>query len=778
MNSVSILRAVANRLTKAGQDLPHQVGYLASTLANCQDALQSSAFNADTAVVVHKLKTRTSALLQDRTPTGRLCGIVIAKALVEAGGHAFLSESGSWVRNLIQCLNRPDTPEVKQMCVNTLTRIYLMTADDQQLVREITTPTLPAFMTACLSNIKPATTEINGTTVTHLSPLLQVVLRSWYHLIQHFASTIRPHAASIKTICLSLIGDCTCKATVQRAAEDVLARLHYCASRNTAASEWSQMCSQAIEASHDTADLVFRAIVEDWTPNTTRISKVTKKQKSESTPGIDVPDVLGLTSWTGISEGCQRLAALISLIKTLSTSPHSHQIEIPLGSIFDLTSRLADLLLPTRKFALRNNNEITRDEREELWLNVPRIHVQVLSLFHALMSTFRKALYPVNSILSQQMLNIFDAEHANATVRGHTYRLMKELLQQNGLHITKSKSSDFRQLASCCCNDLLPQVSIAAGQGQEKGSSVPKNTITRLTLDKGGTKVASSSEAGTAIYIAAYSLLPILISHTSWHKLVGGQSVRARLDSTAIFLQHHEAILASVLNPPRASSSSASTTPSLLPFLARDANDVEFSSRTSLEQLGYEALMRPRLPAIGAKTDLDVHDPVEQDESMDDDEEMNGLDNPAESQEVPEAEQLEPGSHHREADKHANDKSKDDVYGSQKRDFTSLLEESADAQLAASADTKRQKTELGANFEPDFQPATELEPAPGLEETSSTMPIAIAASETPLVSEHTASISAVNEADDSSDDSIPPIDATLNTFSDSEDEDGGSEQDL
>lgn len=779
MGSFATLRAVANRLTKASpEDLPQQIGYLANSItSNCEDLLSAS--NPEHAVVIHKLRTRTSALLQDRSSEGRLCGIVIAKALVEVGGHALLSESGSWVRNLISCLNKPDPPEVKRLCISTITRIYLLTAEHQQLVREITTPTLPSFITSCLSNIKPFTTKIDGSTITRLSPVLDEVLRSLYLLLHHFAPTIRPNANSIKSICLSLLGDFTCNAHVQQAAENLLARLHYCAPRNTAAADWTQLCSQAIEAAHNTADLIFRAVIEDWTPNIPRVSKVTKKQRSAGIPEQATPGALGLGSWAGIAEGCQRLGADISLINTLVSSPHLQEVQIPLSAILDLTARLSYVLPPTNQFALKNNNEITRDEREELWLNLPHIHVEVLSLFSSLVRTFKKALYPLSAAICQQVWDIFEAEHSNATIREHTYELFGILLEQDMLRITKNETRHYRQLVSCCCDDLIP--------GHEKNTSAAqtkpgdqKSTVTRLTLEQQSKTTSPSMAQNKSPYAAAHKLLPMLLSHVAWHKLAGGQALRTRLDSTSIFLQHHEAILASVLNPPRASTSTMTATPSLLPFLARTANDAASTSMTPLEQLSYEALLRPRMPAIRIEGDEDVVDAGRDDESMDDEEEVNNIVEPDEVDELPEAPQTQTSHHPIKGDDQHNDTADPDLAntnGVQKRDFTALLEHSANAQLAESATSKKQKIESRL---------TEAEPL--LVETPSvTLPASrtneVDAEDVPTVSNamidtndahpgrSTNQVLPSNEISSDDDDFIPPIDVTLNTFTDSEDDD-------
>ncbi|KAK5954470.1 hypothetical protein OHC33_004192 [Knufia fluminis] len=802
MSSFNALRAIATRLTSTpAYELPHQVGYLATSLASCGDTLRNTSPNNDQSLLLHKLKTRVSTLLQDRTPEGRFSGIVIAKALVETGGTTFLADSASWVRSLISCLGKPDTPEAKRLCVVTISRIYLLTVGDQALVREITTPTLPAFISASLGVIKPSTTQADGNPVRVLSPLLGVVLRSWHLLLEHFASTVRPNAGSIKSICLSLISDVTCPDEVYSAAQDVLARLHFCAPKNTIPTDWAQTCSQAIEAAHDTADLVFRAIVEDWSPAIARTSKVTKKQKASSTPATSSPDVLGLAAWSGESDGCSTLARQVDVLRHVLSSQHAQEVNSPLGAVLDLTARLTAVTPPTPKFSLRINNEVTRDEREELWLNLPRIHIAVLHLFQALVEAFQSALFPVCHTISTQLWEMFEAEADNAAIRRASYELVDSLLPHRLLPLTKSDSANFRRLVQQCCNDLL------VSRGHTDGlSSLQNNSATK----KQGSAMPSSTRD---LYDSAYRLLPAILTYAPLHKLAGYSSVRTQIDQTAILLNHHEAILASVLHPsrPRSDPKSGRTAPpgpSLMPFLARSAESVEDETH----KLAFDALLRPRMPVVRSSTEgefaeQDEHEAADEDEGEETYEdghgdamqlELNGYMNGSTAEATQEP-HMEEATSSKEA--------LQDFASTQKRDFTTLLEQSTDAQLAASAsndlpasmatgpagtnyesvpkrprldDDSAQEEALiviaedqGQHFPSDRPPATAapdtIEPySTPAENTSTTVPL-----QAPVtVDAVKGKANAGYDSDDSSDSEVPPIDATLVGMSDSEDEDG------
>ncbi len=803
MTSFNALRAIANRLTSTPNDeLPHQVGYLATSLSSCRDVLQNTSPSNDQSLLLHKLRTRVSALLQDRSAEGRFSGIVIAKALIETGGIAFLSESGSWVRSLISCLNKPDTPEVKKLCVITISRIYLLTIGQQALVREITTPTLPAFISTSLGIIKPSTAQIDDKPTRSLSPLLEVVLRSWNLLIEHFAATFRPSASSIRSVCFSLVSDAGCPHKVSSTAQDLLARLHFCAPKNTVAAEWSQTCSQAIEAAHDAADLVFRAVVEDWSPAVPRISKVTRRQKAASTPATSNIDVLGLDAWSGISQGCAMLVRQVDLLRHFLTNQHAQEINLPIGALFDLTARLTAVTPPTTKFSLRANNEITREEREELWLALPRVHVAVLQLFEAVAKQFGSALLPVWHAIVTQFWDVSEAEFDNETVRRASYDLLNALLPHRLFSIAKSDSANFKRLVQQCCNDLLAQRS-----RPEDMPSLLNNTATKK---QGHSRLLQSS----GLYNSAYLLLPTILTYAPLHKLTGYRSIRTQIDQTAILLNHQEAVLASVLHPSRPRTNpqagrAAVPAPSLMPFLARSAEYVADENH----KLASDALLRPRMPVIGLSTETALAAQDEDEEGKEDEEQEEAKEaheggygdvtQPALLGDLNVA-MSEPSAQLSAQGTSSSQEGLHNFASARKRDFTTLLEQSANAQLAAPAPNdvpaadgagqgettdeliqKRPKTseepaqempivipeDRDQHFPTSWPPATAVaEPIKPFFTPADNLVTSMPLQE-PVVSDTVRGKQKVSyDGDDSSDSEVPPIDATLVGMSDSEDE--------
>ena len=106
-----MLRVVTQRLSSTPvKQLPHVAPYLAVNIAHNGQALAKSSKDdklvgrTDSALIVHKLKTQLSALLQDKNREARYAAVILIRATVEVGGWNVLQGVGAWVRDLVGLL--------------------------------------------------------------------------------------------------------------------------------------------------------------------------------------------------------------------------------------------------------------------------------------------------------------------------------------------------------------------------------------------------------------------------------------------------------------------------------------------------------------------------------------------------------------------------------------------------------------------------------------------------------------------------------------------------
>jgi hypothetical protein len=91
-------------------DLPRITPTLVRHVLHCQIPLSNTVGNgakADSSassVLVHKLKTQLSTLLNGKVPEGRFAAVILIKVVVEVGGWGVLQGTEAWVRGLLSVL--------------------------------------------------------------------------------------------------------------------------------------------------------------------------------------------------------------------------------------------------------------------------------------------------------------------------------------------------------------------------------------------------------------------------------------------------------------------------------------------------------------------------------------------------------------------------------------------------------------------------------------------------------------------------------------------------
>lgn len=109
------LRSVTQRIASTSVvQLPRIVPSLALIISNCGDLLAEvdgqshKTAQSDAAVIIHKLKTQISTLLQDKCREARWSAVVLVKAMIQAGGWSVLKESEKWVRPVLGLIGVSD----------------------------------------------------------------------------------------------------------------------------------------------------------------------------------------------------------------------------------------------------------------------------------------------------------------------------------------------------------------------------------------------------------------------------------------------------------------------------------------------------------------------------------------------------------------------------------------------------------------------------------------------------------------------------------------------
>jgi pre-rRNA-processing protein RIX1 len=617
----STLRAVTFRLQSTPlAQLPQISSHIAAQLLACKQILGASqdAVSKENASLLHSFKTRLSSLLQDRTVEGRWSAVVLLKSTIELGGSELLLNDKerclAWIRALVGILGKPDPSSTKSMAIVTLTRIFILTREHQTLTRELTTPNLPFFVTACLNHFQGESFASKPLQ----RALLEPVLESFTHLVPRHPTVFRSFLSKIRTLLLNILSRSAYDNDVEIAnhasnhlrdtAQKLLVQLHLSAQKNGSAEEWAASVRALILSVHATADQIFRATLEDWESVCDVRSTLEAGQTLSDQPQQLDTDGAGMSGWIGIRAGAGRMVSLMRLLTQYISTPGAAATPLRTGLIVDLLARIMYMRVPLGRASstVRANNQVGRTEREELWSILPSIHVAAIEVFVALILRLDSASSACNIQLLDLLPWLFESECSNVFLRTAVYEAVGFVLSSLGPSLQKSSVVSLETIIQSCCSDVLPATS-----AKEVDSSRAHLQNGTKSGQQGSSNSAASILSTTTVSVArpmefpglrdaAYHLLPVLLAKLPAQFIP--VPARSELDRVAVLVKHPEALAASVMNP-------SPHKPSLLPLMA-------MLCPTSLVA---EGILRPRMPVIRTTASKDNGA-----EDLDE-EEMNGM---------------------------------------------------------------------------------------------------------------------------------------------------------
>ncbi|KAH9830069.1 rRNA processing/ribosome biogenesis [Teratosphaeria destructans] len=594
---IANLRAITYRLSSTpSRHLPQVATQIAGQLWSCKDLLStpsdSTQQSNDASVAVHRFKTQLSTLLQDRTIEGRWSAVVLVKSAIEAGGLEVVSKSHAWVRSLLAILKRPDPSSTRCLAIISLTRIFTLTWDHSNLVREITTPALPALIATCLSNVGNRRCDPKE---------LQMVLEAFGTLVPRHPTIFRTNETQIRSLLGKVLsgthGDHSTHYSepARRTSQRLLVLLSQCSPKQGAAAKWDETLRTTVTAAHATCDRMMRSVVETWQSTADVRASVPHSVLYHGEVAGDGHESLGLSGWQGIFAGSERLTTLLDLVASHVLNATSGIVPLHLGLIADLLTRTLSVRARSGKHqGSQANNQIPKDERDALFSVLPRVHASALHLLCVLLRRFEHASMPILQPILTRVTWIFESEALNSTLRPVVYQTLALVLKVQGPHMSKDDIADIEPIARACCQDLLPSGDdMNTPIAQTNGIASKSSTIANGMIGQHAPTPLSRATQLSGLRKAAQALLPICLSSLNPAQVPSRS--RTMLERTAILTQDKEALVAAVLYPAQ-NKRRAGTQRSLLPLLARQFPD-------SPE---VEALLRPRMPII--RTGGMVHD--------------------------------------------------------------------------------------------------------------------------------------------------------------------------
>ncbi|KAJ6781848.1 hypothetical protein PWT90_08150 [Aphanocladium album] len=575
------LRVLCRKLTSTPPNLlPQQLPALTHNVLRCKDVLSAqhdakAKEDASTSALVHKLKRSITTLLEGRSREGRFAAVVLIKAVVDVGGWEILRTSGPWVNGLLSIVQKGDPIVSKELAIVTITRIYILIQPYQTLIREIVTPTLPAFGTACVQLLKA-----HSATPPHVS---ETICSALHTLIPHHPATIRPLSSQLRTAVRPYLAP-TCSdalhvpATLTDAARRLVISMHFVAAKSSGSDEWGKLVDTILRDLHQTADQVLRAVDESWQPTSgydrTRVS-------TEGEPrGGDESSPEQLPSWEGVTAGAERLAGLFSYLQETLRCSTKSPVTVPIGAYLDAICRIcviARLSPKTQTWdqALDTNAGVGRDEKDELWSVIPNLHIAAMSLLLTLVQRLDRDMIPLVPEAVDHLVRVIKSGMSVAHVRIIGYQVLDELLRIAGSTMPKTTVDMLDPILGACCRDLQQDAGVL--KPAEKPAQSVKDTkknggsVAIANVDLFLAKPESNNAPNTSLKLeaahkdAASKLLATLLSSLTQAHLK--PTMRGLIDKTAIVTGNRDAMLSSVLNPYK--DQRGRLYPSILPYFCR-----------------------------------------------------------------------------------------------------------------------------------------------------------------------------------------------------------------
>lgn len=487
---------------------------------------------------------------------------------------------------------KPDSAATKELCILTLTKIYRLTSQNQTLVREVATPTLPTFLTSCLNLIVLKSSAKRGDAP---SSLIEVAFCAFATLLPHYPTLYRPEVNRIRQAVRPYLAPTSSDAFVplslQESARRLVVLLHLTTVKNAGGEEWGKAVRSIIQHIHVTSDRVFRAVVEDWESTVGYIGEAVDFNQ-DLTGGSNAAD--DFPPWVGIYAGADRLVGLLAMLEEYVKGETFAPVSIPLAAIMDMTTRMLSVAMPSSSDpsgGVRPHPAVDRDERDALWSSLPHVHIAAMQIIEAIANRLQEGFAPLAAGALDQLTWIFPSGRNDLAFHRKSYNLARKILLLIGNSLNKRQASKLVPIIRSCCRDLMgenpysPSAGVPSG-GIAKVSPHVQNLNGKMSMQIGTVLLEDTNTHNT---VAAKELLPLLISHLPQKHL--DIPIRSLIERTAILTHDSDAMLACIMTP----------------FIGKDGRAISgimpYATRESSHDNMVELLLRPRMPSLPARLD-------------------------------------------------------------------------------------------------------------------------------------------------------------------------------
>ncbi|EPS36341.1 hypothetical protein H072_10158 [Dactylellina haptotyla CBS 200.50] len=556
--------------------------------------------SAEASLLLHKLKTRISSLLQSRVAPARWAGVCLVKAGVESS-PSFLQNVAPWMPMLLKMVARPEFPT--ERAIATLTRIFVLTTSKPALTRELTSPHLPTFCQHLLA--------LAASSQDHILPVLHSI--AW--ILRTHPTTFRPqHQKTLDLVrSILLADDDAAPDDVITAATAVHVALVRCAQPRAQGEEWVKLFRDAVDTADRTCDVLFQSVIEEKD-----VDSATRPIKHGN------GDVDHLLSPERI--GIRRVRILLGVIEALLAQPASSSPppSIPLSPLLGLLDRLFAV------HPLTKPNPASPPASYHLLLSAyPAVLRSAVSVLSAAVSRLSGHCPSLALQFLHPLSFAFNTSKHHSPLRAQLYAALSHCLALVGRTLSQKDVHPLLETLSAACEDIIPPPppviitkepvstpgSMLLIQPASSGStSTYKKRKAPAPQNKANTPAASSMHADqflkggltpsitnntddTPLVKSAKTLLTAVILNIPSASIPS--ETRSKIERTMVLSGHTPGLLAAVLYP-ATKKRGGSLLPHLMAVHARDIQDTTtaLTDQDILLNMAVEGTLHPRMQAV------------------------------------------------------------------------------------------------------------------------------------------------------------------------------------
>ncbi|EPX71859.1 ribosome biogenesis protein Rix1 [Schizosaccharomyces octosporus yFS286] len=527
--SLSLVKSWLSTSFPNEKTLPLQIPIIADILLK-QKCIKNLGSSEQGLLVRSNWCTSLTRMLHHKDFKLRWSAIILIDCTISQSWECLIDHGVTWIKLLIQLLNRPELPRTLESAISTVSKIFISSSGKPGITRELVTPNLSSFITACLR-------------VGETGKCLETIFVCLYQILIHHAPTFRPFSSSIKNLCIEVLEEHEIiDSTLKKKAAVLYASLYRCQGKGNLSDNWKKDFVNSIQEYHVALNFLFNLIIEEQT-----YADVARDEE------LSFPKIKGHyeESYQLALQRCRNLHLI--LMSFLSTKTEK-SVSLPIRHLLDLIRRIYNVQLSSSvKSTIENSVQAL------LFMVLPHLHTLANELSRKLLAVCPSSLMVV---LSSTLDSVNDCLLSEATHDGvfcTSLQLISEFLEKMHVDVPLPK---YENVVALALERITKSKDRASGEAVVAGADQARATKKRKTLagSQTGDSLISSVSAGFSLddkcLTHCFSFLSSVLKNT----ISLPRMLRTKIDRTILqlalaeptpdALTHlHDLLIASILAP-------------------------------------------------------------------------------------------------------------------------------------------------------------------------------------------------------------------------------------